>query len=348
MFKNLLIFRIAPGAELELLAAEAALQTQRFSPCAPSQAQASGWVEPRGAQHGPLIESVGGQWLLALKTEAKLLPSSVVKRRAQEIAEQLEHSTGRKPGRKQLKDLQEQASLELLPQAFTREGLIRLWLDPQARWLMLDCASAKRAEEAITLLLKALPGLALAPVQTQLAPATAMAHWLLGEELPAAFSIDRDCELKAADEMKAAVRYARHALDIEEVRGHIQAGKQPTRLALTWRGRLSFVLTESWQIKRLAFDDVVFESTRGAGASPEESFDADVAITTGELREWLVDVLEALGGELAAGAMPTELASARVVAQPPAVAPSATPAAMPAAAPVPATLADAPEPPPWD
>lgn len=340
MFKNLLIFRIDAGWRPDPAEAEAALATQRFTPCGASQPQSSGWVEPRGVAHGPLLEQVGGQWLLVLKTEAKLLPAAVVKRRAEEIAAAIERDTGRRPGRKQVKDLREQAAFELLPQAFTREGLIRLWIDPQARWLTLDCASAKRAEEAISLLVKTLPGFALAPVQTQMSPAAAMALWLVEGEAPAPFSLERDCELKTPDEMKSAVRYARHALDIDEVRAHIQAGKQPTRLALTWRGRLSFLLTESWQIKRLAFDDVVFESTREAGLAPEEAFDADAAITTGELRQWLPELLEALGGELAPGQLPQSSAEPVAPARP---APSA-----PAAPATPAAAAAQDEPPPWE
>lgn len=344
MFKNLLIYRIGPEWQPDLAAAEAALATQRFTPCGASQPQSSGWVEPRGAAHGPLIEVVAGQWHLKLKTEAKLLPASVVKRRAEEIAASIERDTGRKPGRKQVKDLREQAAFELLPQAFTRDAVMRVWIDPQARWLVLDCASAKRAEEAITLLVKSLPGFALSPVQTQMSPAAAMALWLSTDALPHAFGVERDCELKAADELKSAVRYARHALDIDEVRAHIQAGKQPTRLALTWQGRLSFVLTDAWQIKRLAFDDVVFESTREAALSAEEAFDADAALLTGELRQWLPELLDALGGELAPGELPQALPELARPAPP--VAPAVA-AASAAAAPAPAAAAGD-EPPPWE
>ena len=44
-----------------------------------------------------------------------------------------------------------------------------------------------------------------------------MASWLIEQEGPSGFSIDRECELKACDESKAVVKYGRHALDIEEV-----------------------------------------------------------------------------------------------------------------------------------
>ncbi len=56
-------------------------------------------------------------------------------------------------------------------------------------------------------------------------------------------------ELKASDDSKAVVRYAKHPLDIDEVREHIAAGKRPTRLAMTWEDRVSFELTEGMQLR---------------------------------------------------------------------------------------------------
>lgn len=55
------------------------------------------------------------------------------------------------------------------------------------------------------------------------------------------------------------MRYARHRLVTDEVKQHIEGGKMPTRLALTWNDRVSFVLTEGLQLKKLAFLEVVFE-----------------------------------------------------------------------------------------
>ena len=62
-------------------------------------------------------------------------------------------------------------------------------------------------------------------------------------------------ELKAPDESKAVMHYLRHALDIEEVQQHISTGKVLTRLAMTWEGWVSFVLTEGLQIKKVTFVD---------------------------------------------------------------------------------------------
>ncbi|MBI5258296.1 MAG: recombination-associated protein RdgC [Burkholderiales bacterium] len=299
MFKNLMVYRLAADWSATPAEIEDKLQAARFAECGATQARSAGWVEPREVANGPLLEVIDGQWLLMLLIEQKVLPGAVVKRQVDAMAQRIEQQTGRKPGKKQLRELKDQAQLALLPQAFTKRAAIRVWIAPAERLLMVDAGSTAKADEVLTQLTKALPGFGARLVDTALSPAVAMSEWLLSGEPPAGFTVDRDCELKAAEGEKPTVRYARHALDIDEIRGHIGAGKQPTRLALTWNGRVSFVLTEALQIKKLAFLDGVFE---GRKAKKDEAFDADAAIATGELAPLIGDLIDALGGEPVIGA----------------------------------------------
>ena len=310
MFKNLLIYRLAETWQPDFTALEAAADAATFIPCGATQPISAGWVAPRGRAHGTLVESIGGHWLLRLMVEQKVLPGSVVKRRIDEMAERIEADTGRKPGKKQRKDMKDQAQLELLPQAFTKQLGLPVWIAPEQGLLMIDAASTARADEVITLLTKGLAGFSIEP--------------------PAVFTVDRDCELKAPDESKAVVRYARHPLDTDEVRSHIEQGKRPTRLALTWNGRVSFVLTDQMVLKKIEFLDGVYEGQPpGNHRDADEAFDADAAIATGELIRLIPDLLDALGGEQQPGLfVPTE--------------PASTSAAHPVTAPAGA------EPPPWE
>lgn len=303
MLKNMTVYRIAPGWVPDLAALEDGLGRQRFTPCSPTQALALGWVEPRGEAHAPLAEVVGGQWLMKLQSEKKLLPASVVKRRAEERALEIERQTGRKPGKRETRQLKDEALLELLPLAFTKQAAVWVWIDPDARLLVVDTGSQARADEVVSCLVKAADGLAVMLLQSSVSAGSAMAGWLGSGEAPAGFSIDRDCELKSADDMKSVVRYARHPLDTDDVRQHIEAGKRPTRLAMTWNGRVSFVLSEGLQLKKIEFLDGVFEGR----TDDDAGFDADAAIATGELRQLIPDLVDALGGELdplAAGSPP--------------------------------------------
>ena len=309
MFKNVLVYRIGPAWATSLVQLEENLQAERFVECGATQEKSVGWTAPRGEAHGPLVEAIGGQWLLKLMLESKLVPGSVIARKTKERAAQIEAATGRKPGKKETKELKDEARLALLPMAFTKQGSILVWIDPVARLLVLDAASQGKADEVMTCLAKSMEGLGAMLVQTVISPVAAMSDWLLSQEPPAGFSVDRECELKAGDDSKAVVRYARHALDIAEVQQHITNGKLPTRLAMTWEGRVSFLLTETFQIKKITFVEGVFQDDPSGNKA--DRFDADAAIATGEIRKLLPDLLEALGGELLiSAAAPLALATA--------------------------------------
>ena len=296
MFKNVMVYRIAPGWTADLVKIEAALDKERFAECGASQEMSMGWTEPRNVANGPLLESIGGQLILKLMFESKAVPSSVIKRKSEERLAQIEATTGRKPGKKERKEISEDVKLSLLPMAFTKRGAVLVWIDPAAQVLVIDAGSQGRADEVITALVKAIDGFGVLQINTAISPATAMANWLTTQEPPAGFSIDRECELKAADESKSVVKYARHALDIDEVRQHVADGKLPTKLAMTWDDRVSFMLTEGLQIKKVTFLDGVFD---GTSQEKEDGFDADAAISTGEMRQMIPDLLLALGGEMA-------------------------------------------------
>ena len=298
MFKNIIVYRIDPLWSKTTAQVEAGLSQMRFRDCGATQEKSVGWSEPRGEKHGMLVESVGGQLIMRLTMESKVLPSSVVKRRAEEKIEQIEESTGRKVSRMEKKDIREETLLDLLPKAFTRISNTVVWIDPTERLLVIDASGQTKADEVVAVLLRSLDSLVITPVQTNVAPDTQMAAWLMSHEAPGRFDVDRECELKATDDSQAVVRYSKHTLNNEEVRKHLQNNKMPTRLGLTWNGRVSFVLNDDAQIKKIKFLDGVFDASDNA-APDEDRFDADVAIVTGELGKLIPEMIDALGGEMA-------------------------------------------------
>lgn len=299
MFKNLCLFKIVQLIPMDNLAET--LESARFLPCGASQEKSVGWEPPRGGQHDEFAPSVDGHTILKLTTEVKSVPADALRREVDKKAAEIEATTGRKIGKKERRALADDARLAMLPMAFAKRSSTLIWINSKAAYIGIDAGSQSKADEAVTALIKALDGLALQLVNTKHAPAASMAHWLGAQEAPQHFSVDRECELKAADESKAVVRYTRHALDTDEIAQHIALGKRPTRLALTWKDRVSFTLTEGLTLKKLQFLDVVFEAeATAAGDGKDDSFDADVAIATGELSNLIPDLLEALGGEVAA------------------------------------------------
>lgn len=306
MFKSATFFRIATDFTLPPLEAlEETLQSAQFMPCGATQPESIGWVPPRGNKSTVLVETVGGSVILRLCIERRPLPASAVKDEVEQLVEHYKQETGReRVSAKVKKEFKEEAVLKLLPRAFTKRSSTTLWIDPVNKFLVVDSGSLAGADKVVSNLIEAIseipgsrPGIMAKPVQTTMAAGTAMAHWLSSREAPVSFTVDRDCELKMPDDQKSTVRYSRHTLEIDEVTQHIESGKVPTQLAMTWNERVSFVLSDAAQIRKIKLLDVVLDGVQESGKD-DDGFDADAAIVTGELSALIPDLLEALGGEL--------------------------------------------------
>lgn len=298
-FRNLRLYRLQYGLKLDLAGLEALLARRPLARCGSFEMASRGWVFPR--QDGAFVHAVERQWLLALGVEQKLLPATVIRQTAQERAATIEAEQGRKVGRREMRDIVERVTEELLPKAFSQRRTTWAWIDPVHGWLAVDAGSDARADEFMETLLSTLDaGTALSaprPLQTQVSPLSAMTGWLAAREAPAGFTLDSDLELRAASESQSAIRYVHHDIGGPEVAAHIGAGKVVTKLGMTWNDKVSFVLTDKLHLKRLAFLDILKEQAEKVGETADEQFDADFALMAGELARLFDDLLIALGGE---------------------------------------------------
>jgi recombination associated protein RdgC len=321
VFKNLMLYRLAPDWPASAAQWEEAIAREPFAECSATQQKSSGWAPPRGDEHGALVEVVDGQWIARFVIETKAVPGDAVRRKVQEAVGEIERTSGRKPGKKELRDLRDDALIALLPQAFPRRSQVTVWIEPRQRWLVMDAGAQGKADEVITSLVRvAGQGFGIGLLQTTVSPQAAMTAWLAdpeGDALPHAFNIERECELKGSGDEPAVVRFTRHPLQTEEVRQHVAEGKLPTKLALGWSGRIGFMLTQALQLKKIAFQEGVFEE---GAAKDEDRFDADVALATGELSGLITELIDALGGEADPTAVTDQAPAATATRTPPAAA----------------------------
>ncbi|MDR4513308.1 recombination-associated protein RdgC [Nitrosomonas sp.] len=296
-FKNLLIYRVS-GEKIDSMQLNDALSKLALQDCLQMEMQSLGWVPPKEGTD-QFVHVCDQHLLFALGIEKKLLPGTVVSQYAKERIAVMEQHQGYKAGRRQVRNAKEAVLIELIPRAFIQRQVTYAWIDMAAELLVIDVANLKKAEELIELLLKTVTGLRLAPLVTNISPSTVMTRWLSGDEPPAVFTIDRDCELQGVDNEKPTIRYIHHTLDRDETVRHIAAGKRVIRLAMTWADRISFVLHDNFQVKRIEPLDIIKESSDAT--DPDELFDSDFALMTGELSRFLPDLVHALGGESQTG-----------------------------------------------
>ena len=131
-FKNLQICRIPTPWAINAAQLEAFIAKQTFQHCGGLEMQSQGWISPR--DNGMLVHTVNNQMLLALRTEKKLLPASVVNQATKARAAEIEEQKGFALGRKQLKDLKKQITDELLPKSHSVSSITSVWIDPVNGW----------------------------------------------------------------------------------------------------------------------------------------------------------------------------------------------------------------------
>ena len=299
-FKNLTVYRLPADWNWSAAALEEALARRPLRPCSPLEMRSMGWVAP--ATTDRLLHTLGEHHLLALGVDQKLLPASIVRQEAERRARTQAESQGFPVGRRQMRALKMQVLDELRARALSRRRVTRAWIDPRGGWLVVDSASDRRAEELIETLRDTLGSLAVQKVDTERAPSASMAAWLMQSDASGPFSIEQDLELQSGEPAKSIVRYRRHPLDGKEIRAYVAGGKRPTQLGLTWNGRISFVLTEKLQIKRVEFLEVTRERGDEEEIDPAEQFDLDFAVMAGELAKLIIELIRELDGQQTAAA----------------------------------------------
>jgi recombination associated protein RdgC len=124
-----------------------------------------------------------------------------------------------------------------------------------------------------------------------------MTGWLATGGLPPGFVLEDECELRGPGEDGGVVRCKGEDLIGDEVRVHLNAGKQVTRLALSWNQRIGLLLQDDLTLRRLRFLDLVQEQVGSERTdTAEQVFDAEFALMTGELAQFLTCLIEGFGG----------------------------------------------------
>lgn len=295
-FKNLQIYRFSTEWPITAEALHEQLARKPFHSCGSQDFESRGWVAP--CDDGDLVHAIGDDWLICLQTETKILPPAVINKEADARAAAIAEQFGYKPGRKQMEELREQVTAEFLPRAFTRIRKTYAWLNAQAGWLAIDAASQNKAEDVLEQMRHALDTFPVALLRTERSPMSAMADWLAASEAPEGFTIDQDCTVRSIAEDRKEVSY-RRGINDEQIREHLEAGCLPIKLAMTFDDRVSFVLTERMELKRIDFLDVIRDQAKADEHEDAQAlFDAEFALMAGELLRPLDATVASLGGEL--------------------------------------------------
>ena len=298
-FKNLLTYRLTQVVPFEPEALETALASKPARPCASQELTTYGFVAPFGkGEDAPLVHVSGEFLLIAARKEERILPSSVVNDAVKEKVEEIEAEQMRKVYKKERDQIKDEIIQAFLPRAFIRRSMIFAAIAPRQGLILVNSASAKRAEDLLSTLREVMGSLPVRPVTVKVAPVATMTDWVKAQAPAADFFVLDECELRDTAEDGGIVRCKRQDLTGEEIQLHLSTGKVVTQLALAWQDKLSFVLDDKTVIKRLKFEELLQEQAeQDGGDEAAQQFDASFLLMMMTFKEFLPALFEALGGE---------------------------------------------------
>lgn len=298
-FRNLLVYRLTQDVPFEAEALETALAAKPARPCASQELATYGFVAPFGkGEDAPLVHASQDFLLIAARKEERILPSSVVRDALKEKVDEIETEQMRKVYKKERDQLKDEIIQTFLPRAFIRRASTYAVIMPKQGLILVDSASARKAEDLLSTLREAIGSLPVRPLGVKIAPSATLTDWLKTQKAADEFYVLDECELRDTHEDGGVVRCKRQDLTSEEIQLHLSTGKQVTQLALAWQDKLSFVLDDKLVIKRLRFEDLLQEQAEQEGGDDALSQqDASFTLMMMTLVEFLPKLFEALGGE---------------------------------------------------
>ncbi len=295
-FKNVLIYKLSRDVSFANL--EEQMAQFAFTPCGSQDMAKTGWISPMGTDCTVLAHVANKQILLTLQCEKKDLPAPVIARELAGKVERLEQEQHRKLKKTEKDSLKDEVIQTLLPRAFSKYSTTSIWINAGAGLIIIDAASARKAENALALLRKTIGSLPVVPLTLNTPIELTLTEWVRSGAAPAGFVLQEEAELKAILEQGGILRSKHQDLVSDEIRGHIAAGKLVTKLALEWQERISFMLSDDGSLKRVKFSAVLLEQNDDIDREDyAQRFDADFILMTGEMAVLIAQLIGALGGE---------------------------------------------------
>lgn len=296
-FKNLRLYRLTEAWTLSAEELHILLDKHIFQPCGSQDQLRYGWVPPLGRHGSQLVHATNGYLMVCAKRQEKILPAGVINEQLEEKVAAINEAEARSPSRKERQSLKDEIIFSLLPRAFTKSALDFAYIAPQEKLIVVNAASAKRAEDLLSALREALGSLRAIPLTPNNIPTQVMTHWLRTAELPPGFMLAEECELQASKDGRV-VRCKNQDLLAQEVRSHIDSGMFASKLALAWNDAIECIIDDQLAVKRLKFaDKILAQADDHNPESKAEQFDIDFAIMTLELKAFISALLAAFGGE---------------------------------------------------
>ena len=231
------------------------LAEQSFTDLLALEIKKAGFVPPTDGCR--LVAGFPGGLAFRVRLDEKIIPASAIQKEVNRVATDIQAATGRKPGKKERAELNEQAIVTLAAHAFARTSALTCFYDIDSGYLIVPTTSKKLADIAVSLLVHA-----VGSVKTETINVSGVKHglttrlktWLQSEGDEGFGRFEPCAEVALAqEERRITVKMGSLEGAREGLTDALGKAFQVTSLGLTLDGETEFRLTENFRLKRIQF-----------------------------------------------------------------------------------------------
>jgi len=293
MFRNLRYYRLDSDWPESEEALSQNLEKAGFEPCGPLTERSTGWVPIDSDTSDLLARRVGGADLIKLRSQSRVLPSSVINEELETRIEEFRQRMQDPPSPREKRRLKAESRDELLPKAMLKSDRIWGYTDLKEKVIGIDAAQDSAAERFIRRLQASIDGLNIRPLR-YMQPVDKLLTGIFFDDAPRQFSLGRECRMKDPADSGSTVRWTDFDLSDQTIRNHVANGMCLTNLAIEYDNVMSCVLDENGVISKLRF--IGMDDDSDDHNDPLARLDAEFVLITGTLRRLLDDLRKLLGG----------------------------------------------------
>ena len=248
------------------------LQENAFAEMTDLQIRAVGFV---AFDSGLYTAPFPGGVAFKVRIDEKIIPASQVEKETERLALETQRLTGRKPGKKERKELKDAALLSLAPRAFPRTAVVTCYYERGTQYLIVPTTSKKLSDTITSALVHAVASMKTTTINVsdvKKGLTARMKNWLDNDdEAFGEFSPSGDAAL-AIEKRRITVKMGNLQAAREGLQEAISKGFGVTSLGLQHiDSGVEFRLTDSFKFKGIVF---VHDPAQG----DEDLFAAEAAI----------------------------------------------------------------------
>lgn len=292
-FKNAVVFRFPQSTVAAIDQFEDRIAENPLKPLGGLDLQTTGFVPPHGRGATALVVRQGANIWLTQSTQSRILPAAAVNEVLAAKLEEIEEKEGRKLGGKARKQIKDDILTEMIPRAFVVSSHTNIWINTELCIAVVDASSKKRAEAAISLIRHAMGSFPATPINPEVSVRSILTSWVMGDPLPAGVSLGDESVLKDPVDGGATATLSKQDLAADEIKKHLESGKQVARVGVTINDHVSMAVGEDLIIRKIKLLEGAMEQIENTERdSLAAELDARFALFTGEMKAVLSTIFD--------------------------------------------------------